>query len=93
MKLFPASSPLEFVAIDIFGPLTESTQEPKFILVITDCFSNIVRAVSLCSITALTDSEVFVRDWVFIYGPPARLLSDSGKQFTAKLFQSVCRSL
>eukprot|EP00171_Calliarthron_tuberculosum_P021926 IDg21926t1 len=93
MQLFPASSPLEFVAIDILGPLTESTKGHKFILVMTDRFSKMVRAVPLRSISALTVAKVFVRDWVFVYGPPAKLLSDNGKQFTAKLFQSVCRSL
>eukprot|EP00171_Calliarthron_tuberculosum_P008354 IDg8354t1 len=74
MQLFPASSPLEFVAIDILGPLTVSTKGHKFILVMTDRFSKMVRAVPLRSISALTVAKVFVRDWVFVYGPPAKLL-------------------
>eukprot|EP00171_Calliarthron_tuberculosum_P005891 IDg5891t1 len=41
MKLFPASTPLEYIAIDILGPLTESTQGHKHIFVITDCFSKL----------------------------------------------------
>lgn len=93
MRLFPASSPLEYVAIDILGPLTQSTQGHKFILVMTDRFSKLVRAVPMRSISALSVAKVFVRDWAFVYGPPAQLLSDNGRQFTAKLFQSVCRSL
>lgn len=52
-----------------------------------------VRAVPLRSISALTVAKVFMRDCIFAYRPPERLLSDNGKQFTAKLFQRVCRSL
>lgn len=86
MKLFAASYPLEYVAIDILGPLTESVNAPKYILVMTDRFSKIVRAVPVRSISALTVAKVFVRYWVFVLGLPARLLSDSRKQFTVKLF-------
>lgn len=50
------------------GPLTESTQGHKYILVITDRFSKMVQEVPLRSITALTISKVVLRDWVFIYG-------------------------
>lgn len=93
MRLFPGSSPLEYVAIDILGPLTESTQGHRFILGMTDRFSKLVRAVPMRSISTLSVAKVFVRDWAFVYGPPAQLLSDNGKQFTAKFFQSVCRCL
>lgn len=93
MKLFPARNPLEYVEIDIRGPLTESTQGHKYILVMTDRFPKMVRAVPLRSMSVLTIAKVFIRDWVFVYGPSARLLPDKGKQFTAKLLQSLCKSL
>lgn len=56
-------------------------------------FQKMVRAIPLRSVSALTVAKVFIRDWIFVYGPPARLLSDKSKYITAKLFKSVCKSL
>lgn len=93
MKLFPATEPLEFVAIDILGPLPRSTKGHQYILVITDRFTKLTRVTPLHSITAIAVAKAFIDDWVFSYGAPARLLSDNGSQFTAKLFQSACAQL
>ena len=93
MTLFPAQSPLEFVSIDILGELIATKRGHRFILVITDRFSKLVRTVPLKKITAVAVAQAFVTHWVFVYGPPARLLSDNGKQFSARFFQNVLRIL
>ena len=91
MKLFPASAPLEFVAIDILGPLNPASQDGnKFVLVITDRFSKLTRAIPMRTITALNVAKEFVQHWICAYGPPKYLLSDNGSQFTSKLFAFVC---
>lgn len=74
-------------------PLTESAKIQNYILAITDCFFKLVRSVPPRSITASTIVKVLMRDFVFVYGPPALLLSYNGTQFTYKLFQSVCQSI
>ncbi|CDF38384.1 unnamed protein product [Chondrus crispus] len=38
-------------------------------------------------------AQVFVHHWVFVYGPPVKVLSDNGTQFTARFFQNVYRIL
>jgi hypothetical protein len=38
LKLFPASSPLEYVSMDILGPLPKTEHGNRFLLVITDRF-------------------------------------------------------
>ena len=38
MKLFPPSKPLEYVAMDILGPLPRTRTEKRFMLVVTDPF-------------------------------------------------------
>ena len=94
MKLFPASGPLEFVAIDILGPLKPAAQDgSKFVLVMTDRFSKLTRALPLRSITALKVAKAFVQHWICSYGPPQYILSDNGSQFTSKLFLFVCAQL
>ena len=93
MKLFPATAPLEFVTIDTLGELIRTPRGNRFLLVITDRFSKIVRTVPLKSISAESVAKAFVTHWVMVYGPPLWLLSDNGKQFTARFFQHVCRIL
>jgi Chromo (CHRromatin Organisation MOdifier) domain/Integrase zinc binding domain/Integrase core domain len=93
VTLFPASKSLEFVAIDILGPLPKSVSGNQFILVICDRFSKLVVTVPLKKITALTVAQAFCNHWVFVYGPPLKLLSDNGSQFGARFFQSCCNHL
>jgi hypothetical protein len=53
LKLFPASGPLEFVAIEILGPLPKTEHGNRFLLVISDRFSKLTITVPLRTITAL----------------------------------------
>jgi transposase InsO family protein len=93
LKLFPASAPLEFVAIDILGPLPKTGHGNRFLLVITDRFSKLTRTVPLRTTTALVCARAFCDPWVYAYGAPRHVLTDNGPQFTAKFFHAVCREL
>lgn len=35
--------------------------------------------------------KAFIKEWVYVYGPPLILFSENGKRFVAKVFQDVCR--
>ena len=91
LKLFPASGPLEFVAIDILGPLIRTSRGNRFLLVISDRFSKLTRTVPMSRVTEAAVAKAFTTHWAFTYGPPSILLSDNGKQFAARLFVHVCR--
>lgn len=93
LKLFPASEPLEYVAVDILGPLPKTEHGNRFLLVMTDRFSKLTRTVPLRSISAFTVAKAFCDQWVFVYGAPRYVLTDNGTQFTAKFFLAVCREL
>ena len=93
LKLFPAIKPLQSVCIDILGPLPLTKTGFRFILVITCRFSKLTQVVPLRRINAYTVAVAFVQHWVLKYGPPAVLISDNGKQFASKFFQSVCTLL
>lgn len=90
MKLFPARALLDFVAIDILGRIFSTRRGNKFLLVINNRFSKLVRTVPLKRITAFTVAKAFVTHWTFVYGSPVELLSDKGKQFASRFFQDVC---
>lgn len=93
MKLFPAIEAFEMVAIDNLGELLRSSRGNRYILVITDRFSKLVQTAPLKRITAAEIAKAFVNNWVFVYGPPKKLLSDNGTQFTSLTFQSICKIL
>jgi transposase InsO family protein len=93
LKLFPASEPLEYLSMDILGPLPKTPHGNRFLLVITDRFSKLTRTIPLRTITAHSVAEAFCTHWVFAYGPPRYLLTDNGAQFTAKFFLAVCVEL
>ena len=86
LKLFPALAPLEFVAIDLLGPLIRTPRGNRHLLVISDRFTKLVCTVILRNIKAATVARAFVTHWVFVYGPPLDLLSDNRSQFASKLF-------
>ena len=91
--LFPATTPLECVAIDILGPLPKSKDGYRFILVVTDRFTKLTYAFPLRHIKADDIAQMFVNEWVFKYGPPSELVSDNGSQFVSTLSQEVCTEL
>ena len=85
--------PGERVSVDIAGPLTESTQGNRFIIVMTDHFTKWTEAVATRDHTAPTVARVLVDVWVSRYGCPLTLHSDQGREFESALFQEVCRLL
>jgi Integrase core domain len=93
LKLFPAEGPLEFVAMDILGPLPRTKHGNRFLLVITDRYSKVTKTIPLRLITALSAARAFLYHWVYAYGAPLSILTDNGPQFTAKFFQAVCAEL
>jgi transposase InsO family protein len=94
LQLFPPSAPMEFIAMDILGPLTQTDKGNLFLLVVPDRFSKLTRAYPLASTTADVVSKTFFDAWVAAgYGIPQVLLTENGTQFVSKFFQSFCRIL
>jgi transposase InsO family protein len=94
LQLFPPSSPMEFIAMHILGPLTQTDKGNRFLLVVTDRFSKLTRAYPLASTTADVVAKTLFDGWVAAgYGIPQVLLTDNGTQFVSKFFQSFCRIL
>ena len=70
VKLFPANAPLESVCIDILGELSKTPRGYRYLLLITDRCTKLVRTVPLKGISASAVAQAFVTHWVFTYGPP-----------------------
>lgn len=90
LTLFPANAPLEYVAIDILGPLPRASSGHRFVLVMTDRFSKFSRAIPMRTITAINVAKAFLEYWIFAYGAPQTVITDNGSQFTAQIFEFLC---
>ena len=93
LKLFPATFPLESVALDYVGPLPRTYRGHTHLLVITDRYTKLTRTVPLKNPSAKETARAFCTHWAFVYGPPVTLLSDNGGHFVAKFFQDVCLTM
>jgi len=79
--------------VDLYGPLERTAAGHRFILVITDRFTKLVRAIPMDGTSAGDSASVVLDYWVCAYGPPDRLLSDGGPQFTGHLCGQVSHLL
>ena len=81
--------PNDRVHIDLFGPLRNEDDQQRFIMVITDAFSKIVRLQSIPDKTATTVAEAVMQGWITIYGVPKTIVSDQGREFCNKLLKGI----
>ncbi len=93
MQLFTPEGPLEDVAMDLLGELPKTTRGNKYLLVIVDRFSKMVRTVPLSSTGAWNLAKAFTTHWVFIFGPPRTILTDKGTNFTSKFMLEFHRQM
>lgn len=90
MKSFTVGEPLQRMAIDVMGPLHETTRGNKYITVVMDYFTKWVELIATSDHTAPTLAQALV-DRVFTkVGIPVYLHSDKGRDFCSQLFQKTC---
>ena len=92
-QLFHAGYALEWVHIDIMGPLVETQKGNKYILVIVDQFTKWVEAFPLKNQLAETVAGVVVREFVARFGCPLEIHTDQGRNFESELFKEMCELL
>lgn len=90
MKILCASDPLEFVAVDIPGPLPRSVTGHQYVLEIKDRFSNPARAIPWRTKTASKVTDMFLNALVYHYGTPKYLWTHNDPQCMARFFEAVC---
>ena len=93
LKLFPATKPLDSLAMDILGPLPKTKKGNEYLLVICCRFSKLTQVIPLRTISSYNLAVAFCSHWVFKYGTPRHMTLDNAQYFTSKFFQAVCRHL
>ena len=90
MVSFSAGEPLERMAVDICGPLHESEQGNKYIIVLMDYFTKWCELIPVQDHTAKTVAQELVSKVFTKIGVPLALHSDQGTEFLSSLFQETC---
>lgn len=93
MKSVGTGSTLERVGIDILGPLPETVEGNRFILVVGDYWTKWMEAYSLPDHTASTVASTLVHQFIARFGIPDQIHSDQGREFESNLFQEMCQLL
>ena len=81
--------PFDRVGIDILGPFPRSKQGNNNIIVATDYLSRYAITRAVPDITAETVAQFFIDEIVCEHGAPRVILSDRGRQFIAKVSDTI----
>ena len=93
LQTVQAGSPMQIVAVDIMGPLPETKDGNRYVLVASDYFTRWVEVYAIPNQEAVTVAEKLVNEMFCRFSPPEQLHSDQGRQFESKLIGEVCKLL
>jgi hypothetical protein len=80
-------------SLDIIGPLTQTSENNKYLLTFQDDLSKYTIAAPIQQQDAMTVARVFVKEIVLKFGIPQVILTDQGSNFLSELFTNVCKLL
>ncbi len=81
LKTVASGFPMQVVAVDILGPLPESTAGNSYTLIVSDYFTKWLKAFAIPNLEAVTVAPKLVDQVLCRFSPPDQLHSDQGKQF------------
>ena len=81
----------ETLAMDIVGPITESYNGNKYILVVSEYTTRYVMTMPMENQTAKTVAKNFVYEVLLKYGAPEKVLTDQGRNFLSELIAEICK--
>ncbi len=82
--------PFQRVSVDIVGPLRQSTEGHKWLIVFVNAATRWPEVVPTKDVTAQTVAKVFLDAIVSRHGAPLELMSDRGSNFLSAVVQSIC---
>lgn len=72
MRFFPATEPLELIAIDILCPLLETKSGNLYNIIMTDHFSKLMKGIPTTKTTAKMRAIIILEHWVSNFGKPRK---------------------
>ena len=83
----------EVICVDLVGPITISNNKNEYILSIMDQFSRYVAAMPLPDKSARSVVNAIMTNWIGLYGAPAKIRMDQGKEFDNALLKNLLNAL
>lgn len=80
-----AGYPVQVVCVDLLGPLPETAEGNKYVLVAVDCFTRWVEAYPVPNHEVPTVARKLVDEFFCRFSPPEQLHSNQGRQFESEL--------
>ena len=93
LETVAAGYPMQVVAVDILGPLPETEQGNRYVLVAGDYFTKWVESYAIPDQEATTVAQKLTDEMFCRFSPPEQLHSDQGKPFESKLVEEICKLL
>ena len=90
LQSITVNEPFVFWAMDYMGPLPETTQGNKHLLVIMDHFTKWCEVFPTKDQKARTVAEILVSRVFSRFGPPTVIHSDQDRNFGSKLIHEIC---
>lgn len=90
IQMYRPSGPLDFVAMNILVLITRTKHGNPHVIVITDQYSKLTRAIATAKMTVTHVSNVFFDYWVAPYSIPTYVLTYSSAQSVSKFFTTIC---
>lgn len=84
---------LEYLAIDIVGPMTTSEDSFCYVLSMQCLFSRFIILAPMKNQMAETVAKTFAENYLLKFSPPRFLLSDQGRPFINDLMAKLCKLL
>jgi IS30 family transposase len=81
------------VAMDVVGPLPETYQGNRYILVMSEYATRYMIAVAMQNQKARTIAKAFILNVILRYGCPLEILTDRGTNFLSHLIKEICSLL
>jgi transposase InsO family protein len=85
--------PNHTVAIDIVGPMVETSEGNLWILTMIDVFTRWPLAVAIPNRKSTVIAKVIFERWVCERGVPHQILSDQGRELVSKGVHSICERM
>ncbi|CAF4527672.1 unnamed protein product [Didymodactylos carnosus] len=81
----PPAEVFQVLGLDLWGPAPVSTNDNKYVLVITDRLSGYVIAKAAPTNTAQTTAQILMENVILIHGAPDKIITDQGQHFNNEL--------
>lgn len=93
LRLFPAARPLQFVEMDILGPVPEEKSSNQHVIVLTGQRTKLSTTILVTNEGSTNAATVLWKVSVIRYGTQPYLSTDKGLQLVSNLFEAVSVSL